>query len=44
MIDNNWVRVTTAGGILPAADLSGTPLELAAAGHTPESLGMLSLK
>lgn len=44
MIDNNWVRVTTAGGILPAAGLSGTPLELAAAGHTPESLGMLSLK
>lgn len=44
MINNDWVRVTTAGGVLPAAGLAGTPLELSTAGHTPESLGMLQLR
>lgn len=43
MINNDWVRVTTTGGVLPAAGLAGTPLELATAGHSPQSLGMLQL-
>ena len=42
-MSNQWVRTIALEGLLPAAGIAGTPLELFANGYTPESLGMLEL-